>query len=114
MALVDTNEVSFVRNPKGLNSIEHLPKQNLFGKAAYPSVEEKLGIVFIKLINLHCFEDANKRTAVLALQTMADLNGCDLTYTPVELYELSLKIAATEDQKLDYPGMYKSIKQHIR
>jgi len=113
LALIDTDEASFVRNPHGLDAIEHLSKQNFFGREAYPKIEEKLGIVFIKLINLHCFEDANKRTAVLALQTLADLNDHDLTYTSEEMYELALKVAATDDADLDYNAVYRSIRDHL-
>jgi len=112
--LMTSNEVPFVRNPQGLDSIEHLPRQSFGGTELYPTIEQKIGIVFIKLINLYCFEDANKRTVAIALQVLSSLNGYELTFTNSELFKLTLSIAATDDPKLDYDKVYKQIKQHLR
>lgn len=111
--LMTSNEVPFVRNPQGLDSIEHLPRQSFGGDDLYPTIEQKIGIVFVKLINLHCFEDANKRTAAIALQVLSALNGYELTFTNNELFKLTLYIAATDDPKLDYDKVYELIHQHL-
>lgn len=112
--LVGTGERSFVRNSAGLDSIENLPKQRFFGTEAYPSLPAKLGITYIKLINLHCFEDANKRTAALALAMLADLNGWELTYSNEELADLTIKVAALNDAQLDYDALYLAIENHLQ
>ncbi|WP_248000493.1 type II toxin-antitoxin system death-on-curing family toxin [Lactiplantibacillus plantarum] len=111
--MMEHQQVSFVRNANGLDSLVHLPSQELFGKTVYPTLASKLGIVFIKLINLHCFEDGNKRTAVVALLIMARLNGYKLSYSKPELADLALLIAQTEDQKLQYQQVYENIDKHL-
>ena len=112
-ALSGTGESTIIRNAEGLSSIEVLPKQGFFDKEAYSSIQKKIGIVFIKIINLHPFEDVNKRTAVLAATIMAKLNGYALTFTNKEIESLALRVAATDDIELDYEQVYSQFKAHL-
>ncbi|WP_203641550.1 type II toxin-antitoxin system death-on-curing family toxin [Levilactobacillus andaensis] len=112
-ALSGTGESTIIRNAEGLSSIETLHKQGFFDKEAYPSIQKKIGIVFIKIINLHPFEDGNKRTAVLAATIMAKLNGYALTFTNKEIESLALRVAATDDIELDYEQVYSQFKVHL-
>lgn len=114
--LLATNQISTIRNPAGLDSITQLPQQAFFGREAYPTIEQKLGIVFIKIINLHPFADGNKRTAVLALWQLSRLNGYDLTYVDenFELAHLALTIATQDDSDLNYDDIYNNIASHLQ
>ena len=109
-----SNQVSQIRNAKGLGSIEALPRQSFFGTEAYPKLSQKLGIVFIKIINLHPFADGNKRTAVLALSVMARLNNYDLTFSIVDLNDFALMVAQLEDGQLDYDQVFQTIATHLK
>jgi len=114
MLLSEQAQTSQIRNSQGLGSIEALPQQAFFGTEAYPKLSQKLGIVFIKIINLHPFADGNKRTAVMALTVMATLNGHHLTFTPSDLHDLALLIAKTDDTQLDYDVVYQQIAAHLQ
>ncbi|MFC6259806.1 type II toxin-antitoxin system death-on-curing family toxin [Levilactobacillus fujinensis] len=111
--LLSSHQATTIRNAAGLASIAQLPKQAFFQTEAYPNLESKLGIVFIKIINLHPFADGNKRSAIAALWTMADLNGHWLTFTDTELAQFALEVAQLEDRKLDYNTVYQTIKSHL-
>lgn len=112
--LAGATERSFIRNAKGLESIIALPQQASFGVVAYPGIHQKIGIVFIKIINLHPFEEGNKRTAVVAAVVMAKLNGYQLRLTNQEIAELALSVAATDESELTYEDVYVMFKKHLR
>ncbi|KJW13298.1 type II toxin-antitoxin system death-on-curing family toxin [Levilactobacillus spicheri] len=112
--LSTSNQISQIRNAKGLGSIEALPRQSFFDTEAYPKLSQKLGIVFIKTINLHPFADGNKRTAVLALSVMARLNNYDLTFSIVDLNDFALMVAQLEDGQLDYDQVFQTIATHLK
>ena len=51
---------------------------NIQNDTYYPTLLEKSVHLFHSLIKFHCFNDANKRTAVCALINFLLLNGCIL------------------------------------
>lgn len=112
-SLQDTVQESTVRSASALDSIIAQPQQVFFSTEAYPTAEKKLGIVFLKIITLHPFEDGNKRTAVLALAVLAKLNHYRITYTNSELAALTLKIAAADGPDIDYDALYKNLRVHL-
>ncbi|RXI77847.1 type II toxin-antitoxin system death-on-curing family toxin [Levilactobacillus suantsaii] len=105
-ALADTTETTTIRSQAAVDSIIAQPQQVFFDTAAYPTIEQKLGIVFLKVITLHPFEDGNKRTAVLALAILAQLNHYHLTYT-------NPQIAASDGPTIDYDAIYQGIRAHL-
>jgi len=113
LIVVKNGETPFVRNPQGLDSLTSLPMQNIFGTEVYPTIDAKIGIVFIKLIKLHCFEDGNKRTAVATLNVLAEANDYKLTFQNQELADFTLRIAKIEDSDLNYEEIYKNIKNQL-
>jgi len=112
--VTQNNETPFVRNPEGLSSLVSLPQQDFFGMSPYPSFESKVGIIFIKLIKLHCFEDGNKRTAVLTLQILCNANDYQITFSDEELAAWTIEIAKTADSDLKYDDIYKKLESHIK
>lgn len=111
--LMGTAEKSRIHNAKGLASIIALPQQAFFDIEAYPEINEKIGIVFIKVINLHPFEDGNKRTAVMAAVIMAKLNGFQIDFSNHEIAELALRVAKTDESELNYEDVYVAFDQHL-
>ncbi|WP_395322667.1 type II toxin-antitoxin system death-on-curing family toxin [Levilactobacillus parabrevis] len=111
--LLNTSEKSTVRNAKGLESIEALPQQAFFGIEAYSEFYKKIGIVFIKIINLHPFEDGNKRTAVMAASVIAKMNGFQLNLSNQGIADLALKVASVDENKLKYEDVYRIFQKHL-
>lgn len=105
---------TFVRNPHGLESIVALPRQSAFGQQMYETLAEKIGITFIKIINLHPFEDGNKRTAVIAAEIISRRNHNELTMTNHEIRDLALRIAKADDSNLNYHDVYLQFEKHLK
>lgn len=53
---------------------------------------EKAGLLFFLLTENHCFKNSNKRIAVAALVTLADVNGYKINISEVSLYALSMAV----------------------
>lgn len=82
-----------MKEPTALNLCVEQPKQEVFGKVLYPTLEEKAAILYEWLINKHCFHNGNKRTASMSLTTFLDLNGMRMTASQNELVEFTVSIA---------------------
>lgn len=83
--------------PKGVNDAGLLdpalqrPKQTVFGADAYIDVFEKAAALFESIAKNHCFQNANKRTAFVALLQFLSYNG----------YKFTLDQQAAEDFVVD-------------
>ena len=44
----------------------------------------------------HPFNDANKRTALIAMRLFLKLNGCDLAASPADKYKTIIRVAASD------------------
>lgn len=86
-------EIFGVKEPTALQDCVEQPKQEMFGKALYPTLFNKAAVLFEMLINKHCFHNANKRTASMSLYTFLRLNGKRLTASNEELVTISVAIA---------------------
>ncbi len=64
-----------VKEPTALNMCVESVNQSVYGKELYPTLEEKAAILYINLIQKHCFHNGNKRTAHMALTIFLKLNG---------------------------------------
>src|SRR3990167_11091148 len=64
-----------VRDGGAIVSLEHLPKQEAFGKELYPSLFQKAGLYIRNIIFSHPFIDGNKRTAMITADVFLQLNG---------------------------------------
>src|SRR5699024_11612926 len=81
-----------VRDAEALHFLIAQPKQTSFGQELYPSFAEKAGILLIKLVKKHVFEDANKRTTAIALLLFLRRNFYELTFKLHDLANRILKI----------------------
>ena len=68
-----------VRDGGAIASLEHLPKQEAFGKELYPSLFQKAGLYIRNIIFSHPFIDGNKRTAMITADVFLQLNGYEIT-----------------------------------
>lgn len=92
------------------SSIES-PRQTMFGKDLYPSIESKAGILFFLLVKNHPFMDGNKRTGALALLEFLERNGHTLETTDDELYQFTIDVATSA---LDKEQVTEWISQRMR
>ncbi|SFH54826.1 type II toxin-antitoxin system death-on-curing family toxin [Pisciglobus halotolerans] len=86
-------EMIGVKDKSALEMTIAQPKQNVFDKELYPTVYDKAYILYFNLIKKHCFHNANKRTAVLALLVFLKRNGIELIVDKEELEEMTVAIA---------------------
>lgn len=98
-----------VRDMSALNMIVNLPRQFAFGKELYPTIYDKAAIIFIKLILKHPFENANKRTATMALLMFLEINHCSTKIDKNELENLSVQV--TKDSFTD--ELFEKVKNTI-
>lgn len=69
------NELKGIKEPALLESAVYRSQQSAFGKDAYPTIFEKAAALFESLAKNHCFHNANKRTAFVALVQFLKYNG---------------------------------------
>lgn len=86
-----------VKEPTALNMLVALPKQYVFEKELYPTIEEKAAILYQNLIQKHCFFNANKRTAVVALHTFLRLNQKELKVSEEEMADFTVEVASNKN-----------------
>lgn len=108
-----TGQKPHVRDAEALHFLVVQPKQTSFGQELYPSFAEKAGILLIKLVKKHVFEDANKRTTAIAFLLFLRRNSYELTCDWQELANQILKIAQIDDNELNYQEIYQWVNQVI-
>lgn len=77
-----------------LETVVGTPRQSMFGEDLYPDLPSKAAALVYSLIRNHPFSDGNKRTAVVALAVLLELNGATLHATNAEVYDLAMAVAA--------------------
>ena len=85
-----------VRDDGLLESALAVPFQSFGGQPLLMTVQQKAARLGYGLIMNHPFVDGNKRIGAHAMLTVLAMNGIELEYTQKELYEVILKIAASE------------------
>ena len=108
-----TGQKPHVRDAEALHFLIAQPKQTSFGQELYPSFAEKAGILLIKLVQKHVFEDANKRTTAIAALLFLRRIFYELTCDWQDLANQILKIAQIDDNELNYQEIYQWINQVI-
>ena len=86
-------EIIGVKEMGALEMIIAQPKQAVFDKELYPTIFDKAYILFEKLSKKHCFHNANKRTAVLALLVFLKRNHYLLKVEDKELEDITVNVA---------------------
>jgi len=85
-----------IRDENLLDSAIAAPFQAFGGQSIFPSIQQKAVRLGFGLIMNHPFIDGNKRIGAHVMLTMLAMNGIELEYTQRELYEIILKVAASE------------------
>jgi death-on-curing protein len=85
-----------IRDETLLDSAIAAPFQTFVGQSMFPSIQQKAVRLGYGLIMNHPFIDGNKRIGAHVMLTMLAMNGIELEYTQKELYEIIIKVAASE------------------
>lgn len=88
-------EMIGVRDAAALDRTVEQPKQIVFGEELYPSIHDKAAILSINLAKRHPFQNANKRTALVAMLTFFMMNGYKTTFSREESVALILDITTS-------------------
>ena len=75
-----------------LNQIQY----PMFGQERFPTLIEKVSVLCWRIIKGHIFRDGNKRTGLLCLMTMLELNGYQLTCGSKETLDMALAISSAQ------------------
>ena len=75
MVVDETGGMHGVRNHHAVLSLEHAPRQVVFGKELFPTAFEKAAVYARDIIMNHPFLDGNKRTGITAAITFLENNG---------------------------------------
>jgi death-on-curing protein len=97
-----------VRDHGLLESALARPQATVFGADAYGSVEEKTAALLHSLARNHALVDGNKRLALAAAIAFLGVNGCRLTFSNDQAYDLVIAVAAGELDEVP------TIADHIR
>ncbi|MFZ4451435.1 type II toxin-antitoxin system death-on-curing family toxin [Salibacterium aidingense] len=100
-----------VKYPGLLESAVARPQQSVFGKDAYPSIEQKGAALFESLAQNHAFQNANKRTAFLSLTQFLSYNGFDFEMATQDQVQFTVDIV-THD--LSFKEIVSIIKENNR
>ena len=95
--LIDTHGGSDgLRDEALLDSALATPFQTFGGQYMYPTIQQRAVRLGFGLLMNHPFIDGNKRIGTHVMLTVLAMNGIELEYTQKELYEVILKVAASE------------------
>jgi death on curing protein len=94
LRLVDDLAVGPVRDVGLLESAAHRPTAVLWGREAYPTLDEKAAALLESLVGNHALVDGNKRLGWLGVVVFYGLNGIDLDAPDDEAYDLVVGVAS--------------------
>lgn len=93
-------EMIGVRDASALDMCVKQSMQVVFGKEIYPEIHDKAAILAINLAKRHPFQNANKRTALVAMVTFLIANGYSTSFSQEEAVQFILNIT-TSDKTFD-------------
>lgn len=100
-----TGGVYGVRDRHLLSSLEHSPRQSVFGKELYPTIPAKAAVYARDIALNHPFIDGNKRTAMVATDVFLENNNYKLEIAKGELEKFALQII-TEKLTIESIGLW--------
>jgi death on curing protein len=82
-----------IRDIDLLLAAEQRPQSSAFGQDAYKTIEEKAAALLHSVARNHPFKDGNKRTALVAMLMMLQVNGQIPAWDPPEALQRVLDVA---------------------
>ena len=94
LSLVEGLGVGPVRDAGLLDSAVHRPRVSVFGRDAYPGLDEKAAVLLESLVGNHALVDGNERLGWLSLVVFYGLNGIDVNAPDDDAYDLVIAVAS--------------------
>lgn len=94
LALVDDLDIGPVRDVGLLESAAHRPTTTLWGREAYPTLDEKAAALLQSVVSNHALVDGNKRLGWLSVVVFYAINGIDLDAPDDDVFTLVMRVAA--------------------
>lgn len=85
-------ELAGIKSVKLLDSAVNRPKQSALGNDAYSTVFNKAAALFESLAQNHVFQNANKRTAFVAMVQFLKYNGYNFVMTEKDATEFTISV----------------------
>ena len=100
-----------IRDEGLLDSALAAPFQTFGGQPLLSTIQQRAVRLGFGLIKNHPFVDGNKRIGAHVMLVLLEMNGISLEYTQKELYEIILKVAASE---ISYDDLFEWVLDHER
>lgn len=97
-------------NPNSLEWVLNMIQYPLYD--SYTTIEEKSALLSWIIIRSHVFNDGNKRTAMVALETFLKMNGEIIFATDVEIKDIALFVADHNNKKTSKADLIRWIHEH--
>ena len=94
LSLIADLAVGPVRDIGLLDSAVHRPSVSVFGRDAYPGIDDKAAVLLESLVGNHSLVDGNKRLGWLAVVVFYGVNNIDLQAPDDDAYDLVIAIAS--------------------
>ena len=94
LSLVEDLGVGPLRDVGLLDSAVHRPRVSVFGRDAYPTLDEKAAVLLESLVGNHALVDGNKRLGWLSLVVFYGLNGVVLEAPDDDAYDVVIAVAS--------------------
>lgn len=94
LSLVADLDVGPIRDLGLLDSAAHRPTTELYGVAAYPTLDDKAAVLLESLVRSHALVDGNKRIGWLAVIVFYGLNDVELEASDDDAFDLVVGMAA--------------------
>lgn len=85
-----------VRDAGLLEAAVARPRASAFGEDAYPSMHQKAAALLHSVVRSHALVDGNKPLGLASILAFFGVNGCRLTFTNDEAYDLVISVAEGE------------------
>lgn len=101
---------------RGILSLENLdmcvssPDHRVFGIEPYDDLIKKGAKLAFEIVSLHPFIDGNKRTALAAISTLFEMNGCSLIVPSKEAVRVMVGVASGN---MTYEDLLHFVEEHV-
>ena len=96
LSIVRALGIGPVRDLGLLDSAAARPRASAFAEDAYPTIELKAAALLHSLARNHSLVDGNKRLSWLAVVVFLDLNGCEVTLSDEEAFQLVMDVVSSD------------------
>ena len=94
LSLVTDLGVGPVRDIGLLDSAVHRPRVSVFGRDAYPGLDDKAAVLLESLVRNHALNDGNKRLGWLSVVVFYGLNSITLEAPDDDAYDVVIAVAS--------------------